>query len=282
MSNSIVAIERLEPEHLPQAHALSQAVGWPHRHEDWASVLKLGRGFAALSEGELLGTTIWWPFGEARATLGMVLVAPALQGRGLGRRLVQAALDDAGPRTVSLNATAAGLPLYEKLGFRRRGAVRQHQAAGALPAVAPAPPGTRLRRLTASDRDAVVALDARAAGFGRAEMMAAVAELGQILGLERAGELTGFAVFRSFGRGCVIGPVAASEEDGAKALIAAWIAKHRSEFLRVDAPVSSGLSPWLEARGLPQVGEVVTMVRGDPPATPDAPRLFALANQALG
>jgi hypothetical protein len=46
--------------------------------------------------------------------------------------------------------------------------------------------------------------------------------------------------------------------------------------------VSSGLSSWLAGQGLPQVGEVVTMVRGDAPATPDAPRLFALANQALG
>ena len=57
----------------------------------------------------------------------------------------------------------------------------------------------------------------------------------------------------------------------------------RSEFLRIDIPVATELSPWLEAQGLPQVGEVVTMVRGTAPA-PDSegPRLFALANQALG
>jgi predicted N-acetyltransferase YhbS len=282
MSISTIAIGRLKAEHLPQAHALSQAVGWPHRLEDWALVLKLGRGFAALSDGELIGTIIWWPFGERHATLGMVVVAPAMQGQGLGRRLMQTALEDAGSRTALLNATAEGLPLYEKLGFRAIGAVRQHQAAGALPATAAAPQGTRLRRLAAADREAVVALDARAAGFGRAGMLNALAELGQTLGLERDGHLVGFAVFRRFGRGYVIGPVVAEEADGAKALIADWIAGHRSDFLRIDVTGSSGLSPWLEGRGLPQVGDVITMVRGDAPVTPEAPRLFAVANQALG
>jgi hypothetical protein len=156
---------------------------------------------------------------------------------------------------VLLNATAEGLPLYEKLGFRAIGVVRQHQAPNAVPASETVPEEGKLRPLGEADLDAVIALDARAAGFGRAEMLKALAELGQILGLERDGHLVGFAVFRRFGRGYVIGPVVAEEAEGAKALIADWIAGHGSDFLRIDVTVWSGLSPWLEGQGLPQVGE---------------------------
>jgi GNAT superfamily N-acetyltransferase len=283
VSVSAIAIERLEARHLAQAHALSAAVGWPHRQEDWHFVLGLGRGLAAVNGDELLGTIIWWPFGEAFATLGMVIVAPAMQGRGLGRRLMDAALQEAGSRTVLLNATAEGLSLYEKLGFKPMGAVRQHQAANAVPAFETLPEGGKLRPLTEADLDAVIGLDARAAGFGRAEMLTALAHVGQGLILEQDGAIAAWSFFRRFGRGYVIGPVGAREERSAKALIAAWIAEHGSAFLRIDIPVSTGLSPWLEAQGLPQVGEVVTMARGTAPA-PDSegPRLFALANQALG
>lgn len=83
---SAIAIEGLEARHLAQAHALSAAVGWPHRQEDWNFVLGLGQGLAALNGDELLGTIIWWPFGEKFATLGMVIVAPTMQGHVRGYR----------------------------------------------------------------------------------------------------------------------------------------------------------------------------------------------------
>ena len=52
-------IEPLEEKHLPQAHALSAALGWPHRVEDWRFVLGLGHGLAAIDGDRLQGTLIW-------------------------------------------------------------------------------------------------------------------------------------------------------------------------------------------------------------------------------
>lgn len=278
-----VAIKRLEDKHLAKAQALSSAVGWPHRQEDWSLVLRLGRSIAALDGDELLGTIIWWPFGDHYARLGMVIVAPAMRGRGLGRRLMDAALEEAGSRTVLLNATAEGLPLYEKLGFAPVGAVRQHQVANSTTVPEAMPQGSRLRPLIKADLHAITALDERMSGMPRAEMLTAIADVGQGLVLERDGEIAAWSLFRRFGRGNIIGPVGAREERFAKTVIAAWIASHGSEFLRIDVPVSAGLSPWLESRGLPGVGEVVTMARGPtPPVNTGGLQLYALANQALG
>lgn len=283
MSVSAIAIERLEEKHLTATQALSTAVKWPHRREDWNFVLTLGRGLAAVDGDSLVGTIIWWPFGERYATLGMVIVSPSMQGRGLGRLLMEAALREAGGRTMFLNATEQGLPLYEKLGFKPIGAVRQHQAVNAVPATVPLPEGASLRSMDEEDLDAVIALDEQAAGFRRAGMLRALKESGKGFLLEQDGEIVAWSFFRRFGRGYVIGPVGARGKAAARALIARWISGYGPEFLRIDVPVSTGLSPWLEGQGLAQAGEVITMALGEAPLPPTAgPRLFALANQALG
>jgi GNAT superfamily N-acetyltransferase len=50
-----------------------------------------------------------------------VVVRQDAQGRGLGRLLMQAAIRDAGARTLGLVATTAGLKLYQSLGFVETG-----------------------------------------------------------------------------------------------------------------------------------------------------------------
>ena len=59
--------------------------------------------------------------GTVRAYLLNVYTEPEHRRRGLARRLVQAALDEArvrGIKVVALHASPEGKPLYEELGFR--------------------------------------------------------------------------------------------------------------------------------------------------------------------
>ncbi|MGX9181940.1 GNAT family N-acetyltransferase [Mesorhizobium sp. BHbdii] len=283
MSVSTIAIKLLEEKHLPAAQVLSTAVKWPHRPQDWKFALSLGRGLAAMEGDSLVGTTIWYPFGQQYATFGMVVVAPSMQGCGIGRLLMETALRDAGGRTMVINATAEGRPLYEKFGFRPTGAMRPHEAVNAVPASASLPKGASFRSLEEADLDAVIALDEQAAGFRRSGMLRALKGIGKGLILEQNGKIAAWSFFRRFGHGYVIGPVGARGEMAAQALIAKWIAGKRSEFLRIDVPLSSGLSPWLECQGLARAGELVTMALGEAPAPlATGPRLFALANPGLG
>lgn len=283
MRLSTLSILPMMPVHLAAAQALSAAVGWPHRLEDWAVVLGFGHGLAALDGEALVGTAVWWPMGAGAATLGMIIVAPERQGRGLGRRLMEAALAETGSRTVLLNATREGLPLYQKMGFEPTGAVCQHQGIPLAVATATVPQGAFLRPLQGDDLDAVIELDRAACGLPRAAMLRALAAAGMGLVLDIDERTRGYALYRRFGRGHVIGPVVATDGESAKALIDTWIASHDAGFLRIDVPLASGLSAWLETRGLTKVSEVVTMARGAPPVTaPGAPRRFALASQALG
>ena len=107
-------------------------------------------------------------------------------------------------------------------------------------------------------------------------------ENGEAVVLDDAGETVGFAFYRRFGRGYVIGPVVARDTASAKALIAHWIGSNAGMFIRIDVPGESGLSDWLEELGLARVDNALTMARGAPLKPAGGFHVFGLVNQALG
>jgi predicted N-acetyltransferase YhbS len=267
-------LRALTPRDLPALHALSAEAGWPHRVQDWAMVLSLGEGLAACApDGTILGTAMQWRWSATCATIGMVLVAQAQQGKGLGRQLMQGLLAADPTRAVMLNATLAGLGLYERLGFRPIGMVRQHQGIVTAPRVP-------LRLALPADVPALIALDEAAFGTPRSALIETLMATADIHVLERGGKLRGFAVRRTFGHGEAIGPVVAETEDDATALAAAVL---RPGFQRIDIPAeAASLAAWLTQAGLPAVDEVTVMTRGAWPHSAGGVRRFALASQALG
>ena len=261
---------------------LSRRVGWPHRREDWEFVIGLGHGVVGERNGKLVATGQWWPYGESHATVGMIIVVPEEQGAGIGKRLMQALLAQAGERSLMLNATIAGEPLYVRLGFRPCGGVSQYH--GHVLAVAAPELGAdeSLRPGSPADLAMLERLDREATGLERGPVLAALLQCGECLVLERAGQPVGFSILRAFGRGHVIGPVVAADETDARALIACWLHGRAGQFIRVDLRLSSGLSDWLVQLGLAPAGDVTAMVRGDLPAAPGPAGLHALITQALG
>ncbi|WP_235035474.1 GNAT family N-acetyltransferase [Roseomonas sp. 18066] len=280
-----LTLRRLELADLEAAQGLSRAVSWPHRVEDWQFVHGLGFGVAAEADGALLGTAMAWPFGAEHAALGMVIVAPAAQGRGLGRQLTSAVLAELEGRVVQLNATTDGFPLYASLGFVAEGEICQHQGAAFSVGLVPLQPGERLRPMGRSDAGVLAAMDRAVTGQDRGAVLEALLAQAEGVALERDGETVGFSLLRRFGRGHVIGPVIAPDEAAAKALIAHWLGVRSGQFLRIDVPLDSGLSPWLQEMGLAHVGGGTPMRRGPAPmpaVVPGGPRRYALINQALG
>lgn len=277
-----VTLRPLEATDLDAAHALSVEVRWPHRLEDWRFVAALGQGLVAMRDDQVVGTALGWHWDASQATVGMVIVAPQVQGRRIGQRLMQGLLEAAGERAVMLHATAEGRGLYERLGFVRHGEIRQHQGqAGHAPLLMPGA-GERLRPLGRGDSERLVELDAEASGMPRAAAIRALLDTADTVVLDRDGEAVGFAVLRRFGRGHAIGPVVAPSLDSAKALIGHWVNLHAGKFLRIDVEASSGLLEWLEELGLRRVGMVAIMSRGKMPKRgPDA-GLYAILSQALG
>jgi GNAT superfamily N-acetyltransferase len=274
-----IALERLQ--------ALSISVGWPHRAEDWQFARGVGHGFVALDEiDRVLGSAMWFPHGDDFATIGMVITSPRLQFLGVGDWLMKRVMSASAGRSYRLNATRAAHALYRSLGFVANRTVFQCQ--GEARRSEETVGGGAARRLDASDLPAVTALDARAFGTPRTDLIARLFAQSVGYGIERDGELVAFSLCRPFGRGHVVGPVVAGLDDDAVALVRPHVDAHDGHFLRLDTHLEDGVFPLFLARsGLRIFDTVLTMSLGAPltdPATrgPDRPVTFALAAHALG
>ncbi len=179
------------PTDTPAAHALSMALGWPYRPEDWQFSADTATGFVAEERGVVVGTAMCWKFGANRASLGHVIVSSAHQGRGIGRKLMEIVLEELGPRIIFLHAMPAGRPLYEKLGFNVCGALEQYQGnvGNAMPVALL--DGERLRTGTSADIPYLIELASRASGLERHALLSALLRRAESVVLERDGEIVG-------------------------------------------------------------------------------------------
>jgi len=274
-----VALVPFARAHLEGALKLSQEMSWPYRIEDWDFALQLGHGFVLQCAGVVVGTALWWPYGDTHASAGMIIVSKAVQGRGYGARLMDALLAAARPRVVTLNSTAEGMALYARRGFASIGMLHQHHG---IPRRRDMPPLADVRTMVPSDFGAIVGLDHEATGWTRREMLNRLIEVGDGYVLLRDGKPRGYAISRLFGRGHVIGPVVAESPTDARALIEAALAPLGSVFVRIDTSTTSQLGEWLEGIGLQQVSDATTMVLGTQVPSTGPARTFALANQSFG
>lgn len=279
-----VVLRPMTAADLPLAQGLTEELRWPHRLADWEQVFAHAEGIVAERAGKLVATALRWRWGERHATIGLVVVTPACQGRRIGHRLMSALLEGLDAHTVLLHATAEGQGLYERLGFVRTGELRQHQGtAQSVPPVA-LPSGWRVRPADRHEAPVLKALDAAARGMPRDALINDLLDSADAcVVLDHDTEPRGFAMLRRFGRGHLIGPVVAPDAEGAKALIAHLAGINAGHFTRIDIDFATGLAEWLERIGLLRVDAPTTMVRGAPLETPPgASRLFATVTQAIG
>jgi GNAT superfamily N-acetyltransferase len=269
----------LEPHHRDDMHRLSVAVNWPHRPEDLAFLLALGRGFIARDEiGRPLGSGMVFPYGAEMAMIGMMMTHPRLQAGGLGALILDSLSDLAGTTRLRLNATKEAHHLYRSAGFEDFGRVTQYQG---LVDKVPEQPAIGLREATVADHDRIIELDARRFGVARPTVIKALLHVSDTLVATDKAGVTGFAMCRLFGRGHVIGPLSATSNTQACALIAPILAAHAGGFVRLDADVRhEALGRFLNAAGLESYDTVFPMARGWTPSE-DA-HVYVLAGQALG
>ncbi len=101
---------------------LKEAAGWNQTRADWETVLRLSPDgcWVFEADGQAVGATTAITYGTGPAWIGMVLVLPEYRRRGIARRLMEHALGwcgEKGVKTVKLDATDMGRPLYASLGF---------------------------------------------------------------------------------------------------------------------------------------------------------------------
>lgn len=266
---------------IPILHRLSLGAGWAHRPEDWQFLLQFGSGVFAVDEiGRAAGSAMFYPISADFGALGMVIIAPRLVERGTSHWLVEHMIARAEGRDLMVSAIPEAYPVYISLGFRAGLTVFQCQGV-----VTDRPqPVAGAREMRPQDLPRVHALDAHAYPVPRPAILDLVMQVATCSVIERDGAIAGFALRRPFGRGQMIGPVVALDEDDAIALVAPHLAACAGTFVRVDTrePAGSRFREYLHASGLRLYDTVISMARGRDRVAPGPQRIFGLLNQGIG
>lgn len=181
--------------------------GWGDRRIKmaWAVGHAACQPFVAEADGVIVGTGVTTMNGPV-GWIGTIWVEPAWRGHGLGRALTLAtieAAESAGCRTLVLVATAAGQPLYERLGFH----VQTRYRIVETPGLASGVRHPRVRPYRDSDLAGMATLDAAATGEDRMHLLSDFAAPATTQCVERDdGSLGGFVIRAPWGGGATIAP----------------------------------------------------------------------------
>src|SRR5687768_16246961 len=144
---------------------LAERVGWPREPQKWDLLLALGRGYCIRNDNGALDAMVVMPAHEGATFVAMMVVDPAAQSHGLGRRLLSHAMrTEHAP--FMLYATERGRRLYEGLGFREVDRARKYIGT---------PRGmenvAHVRAAEAAEHESMIDSDARAFGARRPRLM---------------------------------------------------------------------------------------------------------------
>lgn len=282
-------VRRLTRDDLVPCADLSEDRGWPRDEHRWGLLLTASRGYGIDDpEGKgLMATCVVTPYGSRMAAIGMLLVAERHSGRGIARHLMDRVIESTGGVPLGLHATAAGRPLYEKLGFTAVGTTERvsgtfRPAAGPGGPAASGRPGLTVRPASAGDLQAMLRLDAEALGLDRTSLLARLPAFADHLRVaEESGELVGYAALWPSAESHVVGPLVARDTATAKLLVTS-LAGATDRPLRVDADARhTELLDWFKASGL-RSGSATTVMRLGGVERGDWTRHFAPLSVATG
>lgn len=260
----MITIRPMRAADLELGLRLCRQAGWNQIDSDWRRFLDMQPDgcFVAELDGTPVGTTTTCIFGPV-AWIAMVLVEVNARRRGVATALLKHALDfldRQGVRTIRLDATAAGQPVYEKLGFTPEYPLTRYE--GTAPQVGTQPDVTEA---TASSLVKIVAFDQRMTGTHREKMLTRLfAESPQALRvLYRDGQLEGFATARRGAKAIQIGPCVATSRAGA-ALLSDALNRYAGRPVFMDIPRDNAAALRIaEASGLRVQRHFTRMYRGD-------------------
>jgi GNAT superfamily N-acetyltransferase len=250
----------LEPSDLDAAAGLSAAEGWNQTATDWTRLIRLEPSgcFAARVGADLVGAVTAVSYGRALGWIGMMVVRPDSRRQGIGARLMRLALEyleGLGITRVGLDATPAGRPLYESLGFTAEAEFERWQGIavrGNGPATNPVPN---------ESRQMMARLDFDAYGVDRSPLLESLVADG--VGDPLVLESMGYALARRGRTAAYIGPVIATTPAVAGNLLAGMLARLAGEDVCLDLRTGGPLAPsFLIERGLSKRRTLTRMYLG--------------------
>lgn len=230
-------VKTLNQSDISQLLSLCDAVGWLHdtsfMKEQFETYLSIGNLFGHDNEGQLVSCIAVFPYKTGFTSLGMLIVHPDFQRRGLGRSLLDICIKNAPPlHPVTLIATDAGTPLYHTYGFNTVTSIHRlerNRTTAKLGSFA-------TRTITSQDLNTLIQLDYKASGAHRPNLYSNLLQRAHLaLKIEKNDRLEAFALcIRKGDTLCITPLIASNEEDTLHLLLS--ICNQWNGTVRIDVP----------------------------------------------
>ncbi len=194
--------------------ALCRIAGWNHVPEDWQTYRACGAMFVAQEAGAVFATAAAIAYDTDLAWIGVVLTHPDFRGRGAATGLMQTCVDHLrgrGVRSIKLDASDMGKPIYQRLGFvDEQPIIRYRGAAGGG--------GPACREIRDDHWPAIASLDSQAFGADRLLLLRRIHGQAGVVSVlvESQGRLAAYAMARPGQLASYVGPLVATDPAAAR------------------------------------------------------------------
>jgi len=271
---------------LPFADSVRALAGWNQTIADWERFLAVAPDGCFLAEwdGIPAGTATTITYSPALAWIGMVLVHPEYRRRGIGRALLERCIEHLrgrGVRCVKLDATPAGKPVYENLGFKEEWTLSRWEHAATDWPGSESCSGIQ----QCHDPDGVESLDAAAFGVSRSGLLERLIQQsrGALMVEAELDRVGGYGLLRDGSSASYLGPIVAVSADSGTRLAEALLAQSGGRKIYWDIPDQNAAAvEWARERGFIPQRTLTRMYLGENETPGDPSRQFAIAGPELG
>lgn len=258
---------KMEIADIPSGLSLCRSAGWNQLSRDWEIFLTLdleGSRVCVDDTENVIGTVTTLRYSKRFAWIGMVLVDPAHQRKGIGLKLLEQALEVLKDEdSVKLDATPAGRQVYTKLGFADEyGLSRMWTAALNTPYLV----SSTATPLKYDDLDRVGLFDQRVFGADRMPLLHWMQNGAPDLAfkINNGDQLLGYCFGRPGYRFTHIGPVVATNLEIAKELVSAALRHCGNTPVILDVPHhDESWNAWIRLLGFSELRPFVRMYKGN-------------------
>lgn len=282
----MITYRTMRPEDIPAGISLCRLAGWNQLARDWELFLKTsadGCRVGVDEAGLVKGTVTTISYQDHFTWIGMVLVHPDMQRKGIGTQLLQVALQLTNQsETAKLDATPAGREVYLKLNFEEEYPIsRMHIGFHSIENLSV----SEARPVLVSDIPKILKIDREVFGGDRHPVLESnmTAAPQYALVVEKNGKITGYCFGRPGYNFNHIGPVIADDFSTAAHLLSAALQHGEGKPTVID--VLHHTSEWMKfisSLGFVLLRPLIRMYRGSNsyPGLPE--KQFAILGPEFG
>lgn len=254
---------------IPQALELSGAEGWNQTEKDWKFLIENPGNvcLAVENEGKIVGTATTLNYENRVAWIGMVLVEKDHRGKGYSKLLLNEMLNRLKAiKTIKLDATPAGQPVYQKFGFRNERVINRFIFESPAMDLADFENENLSGRIDSTDISEIIKYDAEVFGVGRKNLLEYLIQKNpeNAWMVIQKDVLKGIALGRMGARFFHVGPVSADSEKETKMLLTQMIKMSPQKPVVADVfEDKKSLIAWLNTIGFKKQRQFIRMILGE-------------------